>query len=203
VSDTTQSLIDKALERLSEIEAQIAPLAAQIAPLAAKATELKIFVNQACDLSGREKMFADVGSMPGSPSPTLPAALPPTMSFAPDGCVGKPLAPAVRLILEGAKAVAKVGPTSVDDIYSALVQGGFEFPSRDTENQKRGLQVSLSKNTIAFRRLPSGLYGLSEWYGPAPRARKASDGGGNPAATEEAGVSPAAKPHVAENSEGK
>lgn len=73
-----------------------------------------------------------------------------------------------------AEVAGRSNPASIDDIYSVLVEGGFNFPSNDPEKQKQGLAVSLGKNTIAFRKLPSGLFGLAEWYGGGARSARRS-----------------------------
>jgi hypothetical protein len=66
----------------------------------------------------------------------------------------------------------------VDEIHQALLAGGYKFEAATEEIAKRGLRISLTKNSHSFHKLPSGLYGLREWY-PAIKdtKAKASDSG--------------------------
>ena len=80
-----------------------------------------------------------------------------------DEYYGKALASVVRMVLEARKS-ASIGPATVNEIYDAMVKGGYQFETRIEDNAQRGLRVSLSKNTTVFHRLPSGKYGLTEWY---------------------------------------
>jgi hypothetical protein len=178
MESSSQGVIEKALARIDEIDAQIGPLLAE-------RNRLRVFVNQACEFAGREPMFPDSSgdeASTGKPSngakagvaaqPARPAG---QIQIRPDMFFNQPLATAVRLYLEARKELG-MGPASADDIHDALIRGGYGFPSRDTENQKRGLQVSLSKNTITFRRLPNELYGLAEWYPSPPRQQRRGGG---------------------------
>jgi hypothetical protein len=80
-----------------------------------------------------------------------------------DDFYGKGLSTAVRLYLERRKT-ANLGSATISEIHAALVKGGFHFEAKDAENEKRGLRISLTKNTAIFHRLPSGQYGLLDWY---------------------------------------
>jgi hypothetical protein len=166
MSDAAQLLIDQALQKIQGLEKQIEPITAQI-------TELRITVNSICKLAGREPMFADVGALPGATMAPKPTEL----TIKNDLFVGKPLAGAAKAYLEMRfKREGASSPASVDEIHTALISGGFEFPGRDVENQKRGLAVSLTKNSYSFRRLNNGLYGLVEWYGgPKKTPRKSGE----------------------------
>lgn len=94
------------------------------------------------------------------------------LSIQADQFYGQPLAGAIRTILEMRKAL-KQGPASLNDIYSALVAGGYKFETKNEENSKRGLRQSLTKNVGTFHKLPNGLFGLTDWY---PKIkRKGSD----------------------------
>lgn len=163
MSETENDLIEKALSKLSELDAQIDDLQAERA-------KLRAFVNQICDFAGRAPMFSKDDDRSNAPPnantdllPTNIASRRGSLSIKPDEFYKQPLATAARRYLEMRKNV-ELGPASADEIYDALVRGGFEFPSRDIDNQKRGLQVSLSKNTLVFRKLPNELYGLADWY---------------------------------------
>src|SRR5271156_6198725 len=76
-----------------------------------------------------------------------------------DQYFGQPLAKVVKEILDR-RRTANLGPASVAAIYSEMVAGGYQFDAKDEENAKRGLRISLSKNTALFLKLPNGEYGL-------------------------------------------
>lgn len=175
MSDPFQQIIDRALSRLSEIEVQIAPQLAEM-------REIRTTVNGVCKLAGRDPLFHDAEAIPAPRGGSASRAT--ALDVRPDQFVGRPLATAVRIVLEKNRETSgkETAPMSGDDLHSVLVAGGFEFGPRDVENQKRGLQVSLAKNTVTFRRLPQGLWGLAEWYGRPPRIRlRGSDTNGTSA----------------------
>jgi hypothetical protein len=152
MSNASQPLIDKALEKLAGIEAE--------------AAKVKAFINQICEFDGREPMFseAELKAEPGQSR---------SFSIAPDQFFNKPFATAVREILTiRADTAGRSNPASIDEIHAVLVEGGFNFQTNDREKQKQGLAVSLGKNTVTFRKLPSGLFGLAEWYGGAKAQRR-------------------------------
>lgn len=89
-----------------------------------------------------------------------------------DQFYGVPLATAIQDYLK-MRRVSGLGPGSVNDIYAALCQGGFNFETRNEANAKRGLYISLAKNAVVFHKLPggtneAGVFGLTAWY---PKAR--------------------------------
>jgi len=103
-------------------------------------------------------------------------------TVAPDEFYGKPFSTAVREILQ-ARKLSGGGPASADEIYSVLKQGGYAFDSRDAENQMRGLNVSISKNSAMFVKLPSGLIGLNEWYDTKRKIKVRARNGGTTTST--------------------
>lgn len=137
---------------------------AQLAEAEAKVHSIKSWINQGCSMMGRQPMFPDLAEPGISPGVR-------SLKFGPDHFFNKPFATAVREVLTLRKEAGLTGPASIEDIHSALREGGFNFPSNDPEKQKQGLAVSLGKNTIAFRKLPSGLFGLAEWYGSSSRVK--------------------------------
>ncbi len=158
MSDASQPIIEKALAKLREQEAEV--------------FKTKQFINQVLTFDGEALMFPDLGDDPSQATATRNAKL------APDAFTGKGLATAVRMILEDRKRTQPHGPAPIDELHQKLVEGGFDFPSKESANQKTGLGVSLAKNTTVFRKLPNGLWGLVEWYGAAPvRARKRPENG--------------------------
>lgn len=150
MSDASQPLIEKALAKIAFHQGEIA--------------KTQAFVNQICEFDGREPMFADVAEVGASASRTA-------LQFGPDDFFNKPMATAVREVLTARKTAGMTGPASIDDLFDALKRGGFNFASNDVDKQKMGLAVSLGKNTVTFRKLPSGLFGLAEWYGNGGRVK--------------------------------
>jgi hypothetical protein len=91
---------------------------------------------------------------------------------------GVALATAIRKYLEMRRAAGH-GPATVNDIYGALVSGGYKFETANERNAKRGLYISLAKNSVTFHKLPSpsgneeaSVFGLLEWY-PNAKATEA------------------------------
>ncbi len=81
-----------------------------------------------------------------------------------DQFYGRKLATVVKEVLS-----LKGSACKVTEIYNTLVEGGFKFDTKNDDNAKRSLRISLSKNP-AFHRLPNGSYGLLDWY-PAVKAK--------------------------------
>ena len=97
------------------------------------------------------------------------------VSVQPDEFFAKPLATAVRLILEKRRAAGQ-GPASAEDIYPIMIQGGFQFEAKNDANAKRALAISLAKNTSTFVRLPNGYFALTDWYPELPRPKNPNGG---------------------------
>ena len=95
---------------------------------------------------------------------------------------GKPLASAVRQYLElrGPSDRGGLGAATVNEIFDALITGGYKPETDDQENAKRGLRIALTKNSYMFRRVSSdtseggSTYGLLEWY-PNAKPQRADD----------------------------
>lgn len=62
------------------------------------------------------------------------------------------------------------GATTADDIYEALVRGGYDFGSLKEPDAKSGLKIALAKDGKVHR-LRNGHFGLREWYGIADEER--------------------------------
>lgn len=97
----------------------------------------------------------------------------------PDRFYNLGLAPAMKDYLKMRKA-SNLGPATIQDIYEAMVRGGFKFETENEDNRRRGMRQSLTKNTVMFHKLPNGNFGLVDWYGdlkiqdePAPKKGKA------------------------------
>lgn len=83
----------------------------------------------------------------------------------PDQFFNQSLSAAVREYLNMRKSAA-----TVDEIYDALKRGGFEFAGKDDSIKKRGLSISLAKNSKLFAYIKaSNSFGLWEFYGGRPK----------------------------------
>lgn len=109
---------------------------------------------------------------------------------------GQPLATNVRAILEMRRA-AGLDAASVNEIYQALLDGGYAFEAKDHENAKAGLRQSLRKNPI-FHRIPSGEWGLLAWYPNAKVEKDDDDSNGKKPEQQPTMVQPASAPAQAE-----
>ena len=115
--------------------------------------EMKKTVNQLCKLAGMNPIYT-VESEPEKSSIRLLSG---------DEYYMQPIATVIGWILEKRK-ISRVGPATVPEIYDAMKAGGYKFDAKDDENAMRGISISMSKNTAKFHKLPSGKFGLTEWY---------------------------------------
>lgn len=115
---------------------------------------IKRTINDLCRMAGDQPRFADseIDPVSGSGGGVIRS----------DDYYGQPLATAVRMILERRRSAGQ-GATTVSQLYDDLVTGGYKFDTKDANNAKRGLRISLTKNPI-FHRVPNGSYGMKEWY---------------------------------------
>lgn len=157
MDSSTLKTVEKAQEKLRALEEEI--------------RKIKRFINSAYDLEGEPPLYLDVDE-------TSRTA---TAITRKDQFYGRPLATVAREILEMRQA-ANLGAASIDEIFDALQSGGYQFEFKDLEVAKRGVGISLAKNTTVFHRLPSGYYGLAAWY---PNAKKAKSGENKTASAEE------------------
>ena len=141
------------------INRTIADLESRLAAQQEEVSRLKRTINDHCELAGQPPRYQDVDAR------TAPSV----SAMRSDQFYGRPLATVVREYLEMRKG-SNLGPSSVNAIYTALVEGGFKFETSNEENAKRGLRVSLSKNSNTFHKLPNGDWGLLEWYPAAKRS---------------------------------
>lgn len=119
-----------------------------------EAKRLRATINDLCRMAGLPERY------PGATTEHESTGGPGIKS---DQFYGRALATVVREYLELRKAAGQ-GAATVSEIYDALKAGDYKFDAKTVENAKRGLRISLSKNTTTFHRLPSGRYGLREWY---------------------------------------
>jgi hypothetical protein len=144
------------------IEQTIAELQDEIRKQEEETVMNKRMVNRLCARANRPSMYPDAElSVQG-----------PIGVYRSDQFYGRPLAVCVREYLEMRKS-SNQGAASVNDILSALRQGGYDLKSisKDEDAQKRGVAISLAKNTAVFHRLDNGDFGLLSWY-PTARERR-------------------------------
>jgi hypothetical protein len=125
---------------------------------------LKKMINELSVLAGSQPVYSDVELESKSSISTIRS----------DQFYGKSIFAAIRELLILRKD-ANVGPASVAEIHETLVRGGFKFDAKDDDNAKRGIRISLTKNTGVFHKLPNGLYGLLTWYPNAKPPKKADE----------------------------
>ena len=89
------------------------------------------------------------------------------------------LATAVRTILEMRRA-NNLGAALNNEIYDALIAGGYQFNTKSEDVARSSLRNSLAKNTVTFHKLPNGRFGLATWYpNVKPSKPSPSDGDAN------------------------
>jgi hypothetical protein len=138
---------------MSDARQWLAELQDEIRKQEAKTAEDKRFANKLCERLRIPPAYVITDQQENS----VP------LSIQADQFYGQPLAGAIRTILEMRRAL-KQGPAGLNDLYGALVAGGYKFETKNEENAKRGLRQSLTKNVAQFHKLPNGLFGLTEWY---------------------------------------
>jgi hypothetical protein len=136
------------------IQLAITKLQAKLQEHERAASKTKMAINALCEASDLPPMYADADEERRDAV---------SLSIRSDQFYGQPLAAAIRIILEMRRKQDR-GPATVNEIYASLLEGGFAFETKNEENAKRGLRVSLTKNSVTFHRLPNGKYGLLEWY---------------------------------------
>lgn len=142
------------------IQKTIADFEAKLRLAEAEVSRLKRTINDLCEMAGIPARFATT-------EPEVTAAT--LGSLRSDQFYGRPMATVVREYLELRKASNMDPPATVNEIYNALLSGGFKFEASSEKNAKDGLRISLAKNTAVFHKLPNSAWGLLEWY---PNAKK-------------------------------
>lgn len=145
------------------IQRTIADLQVRIREKEASIRKDKAFINHLCEMEGLDPVYADADEQSERGV---------SLSIRGDQFYGQPLAACIREVLEMRKALNQ-GPATVNELFAALTEGGFAFDSKNDDNAKRGLRISLTKNTATFHKLPTGKFGLLEWYPGVRAPRKA------------------------------
>jgi len=130
----------------------------------------KRLINQLCVYAKMEQMYPDSELEVSSGA----------VSVQRNSFFGRPLTGCVRDYLEMRKR-SNLGAAPLNDIFEALKAGGYDLQTisaKGEADQKRGVAISLGKNTVTFIRLPTDDWGLLEWY-PNIREKKKKGGGEN------------------------
>lgn len=149
---------DHILKTIEDIQVEIRKVEESIRPK-------KVLVNQLCAFANIDPIYAD--SDLGSPEMATQRPAVRRNAF-----YGKVLGTCVREFLEG-RASLSVREATLEEIFSALKEGGYDLKqiSDKEDDQKRGVAITLGKNSQTFHRLPTGDYGLLGWY-PSIKERK-------------------------------
>jgi hypothetical protein len=137
----------------------------EIADHERQARELKKLVNALAKKAGAPELYANVEADESTAS---------IGSIQADTFYGKVIGTAAREYLEMRKA-ANLGPATPREIYDALIQGGFQFDTKNEQVALVSLRSTLRKNSRMFHKLPNGGYGLLSWYPNAKPPKAGSD----------------------------
>jgi|GEM_PF-3983107 len=158
MADSEKSILTTIAELVAKIDERMKPI-----------IDDKRLVNKLCEHAKLPPRYADVDTEAARGSLTIRR----------DQYHGKPLATAVReyLMQRGPSDRGGLGAASVNEIFEALISGGYQPETDDETNAKRGLRIALTKNSSTFYRVPgrdssAGAYGLLEWY---PNAKPQDD----------------------------
>lgn len=144
-------------------DAMVAPLQQKIAEHEKAISLIKQTINQIAQIEKRPQVYSDA-DLQASTSGATP--------FRPDQFTGKPLASSVTMVLEQRHAT-NLGAVSAEDLYAALIAGGYDFDTKSESQARRKLAIALSKNML-FQRTPNGFWGLRKWYGKANAKKKSA-----------------------------
>jgi hypothetical protein len=144
----------------SQIESTIALLTSKITAKEEEANKLKKLVNELSGEAGLPIPYSNIVDSTQGIS-----------NIRSDQFYGQPLTSAMRNYLE-MRGAAKQGAASVSEIYSAIRNGGYAFDTKDENNAKNTVRISLGKNSSIFHKLPHGDYGLLAWYPDAKTIKK-------------------------------
>ncbi|MGY2991189.1 hypothetical protein [Bradyrhizobium sp. USDA 4508] len=146
------------------LDEAIDEIVAEITAMENAVRDKKKTVNTLCGVAGREEMYVLMDTPEAAAMPTR---------IRPDQFYGQPLASAVRTILEMRKQ-QNLGAATNNEIFDALIAGGYTFNTKSDDVARASLRNSLSKNTVTFHKLPNGRFGLLSWY---PNAKQSKSSG--------------------------
>jgi hypothetical protein len=149
-----------------------------------KVLEKKRLINSLAEHAGMARIYSDAELQT---SPTV------NLAIQSDQFYGQPLASSIRAVLEMRRALNQ-GPATINEVHAALVEGNYAFDTKNEDNAKRGLRISMTKNTSIFHKLPNGKFGLLEWYPNVkqPKSGKAAADGDNTDEDDDDAASPEA-----------
>jgi hypothetical protein len=133
-------------QTLEDVKQAVAELERQLAEKKRMANWLSI------EMAGGPPIYEITESSDAKPQVGLPTRG--------DEFVGMKASSAFRKVLEMQDC-----PLDVNEIYDALLKGGYQFDTKTATNAKNSLRVTLSKNSSIFHKLTNGKYGLVKWYG--------------------------------------
>jgi hypothetical protein len=107
----------------------------------------------------------------------------------------RPLATCLKEFLE-LRRNADLGPAAANEIFEALLKGGFSFGGKTEDINRAMVYNALTKNP-AFYRLPNKQWGLREWYPNAKVDEKDDAVTEKPATAAPADSAPATEPSIA------
>jgi hypothetical protein len=123
----------------------------------------KTNANALCLMAGLPGMYKLDGGADGQIAPSSQA-----LKFKTDDFVGVGLSEAVAKYLEARKASGTMeGPATLDEIYEALLSGGFKFggTTDNPSNHKRAMNIALTRNTAQIHKINENTFALRRWYG--------------------------------------
>jgi hypothetical protein len=123
----------------------------------AETSEMKRTVNRLCGYANLPVRYPNIDDSAGTAR---------GFRINPGQFYRKPLATAVTAFLRmrGDPATGGSGPATIDEIYAALLEGGFTFDAQNDAFAKRSLAIALAKNSQTFEKLPTGQFGMRSWY---------------------------------------
>ncbi len=147
------------LKLIEEIRAEIAEVEKTVLPQ-------KILANQLCARAGIAPIYLDIDNQSSTSA---------IKGIRRNAFYGKPLAACIRQYLE-MRENFPVKEATLDEIFAALKEGGYDLTGSTEEDQKRGVSIALGKNTQTFHKLASGDFGLVSWYSNIKRKEPKSTG---------------------------
>jgi len=150
------------------IDKTVTSLQEKIKGLDEEIVKVKKTINQLLDLDGKPPLYTDADLQVSTTSGI-------GINVRRDEFYNKPLATCARTILERRQS-ANLGAATLDELYGALLAGGYDPENKNEGIAKRNIAITLAKNT-AFNRLPNETWGMREWYGlKAPKKPKENGG---------------------------
>ena len=143
------------LKLIEEIRVEVAEVEKTLRPQ-------KLLVNQLCVRAGIPQIYTGLDD-------ETPSAV--FKGIRRNAFYGKPLSSCIRQYLEMRENLP-VKEATIDEIFAALKEGGYDLSGATEEDQKRGVSIALGKNSQTFHRLASGDFGLVSWYSNIKRGKE-------------------------------